>query len=426
MDPPAPPRRPDARRGELARAVVAFFCFFCLLAASYILRPIREALGVEGGVENFAYLFSGTFIVTLLLYPALGALASRTNRTRFAIGVFSVIAVSLVVFRLLLAGDLPERYLAWAFYIWVSVFNVMLTSIFWGVMADVFTNEQGRRQFGLIAAGGTAGAMTGPILTRLLVGIVGVEGMLLLAAAVITGALACVIALSRARVGRPDPAEPSDPIIGGTTFDGLQRVARSPYLRRISAYILLLTATATFVYFQQGWIVEQAIKDRTERTEFFATVDLFTNILTLVVQVFLTRLIARRLGVTTLLIILPLVTGLGFAVMAIAPLLAAVAIFQVIRRTGEYGLARPGREILFTLVSREDKFKAKNVVDVVVYRGGDAAVAWLNFALAGVGLGVGATALCALPLCGLWVFTARSLGRMEATRRAEQAQAASP
>jgi ATP:ADP antiporter, AAA family len=410
------------RGGELVRAGLAFLCFFSLLAGSYVLRPIRDALGVEGGVKNYAYLFTGTFVGTLVVYPALGALASRTTRTRFAIGVFSAVAAGLVVFRMLLVSDLPERYLAWAFFVWVSVTNVVLTSVFWGVMADVFSNEEGRRQFGFIAAGGTAGAMAGPFLTRVLVGVVGVEGMLLLAAGIIAVALLCVIALSRRRTDRDEPARPHDPIIGGTTLDGLNRVARSPYLRGISTYILLLTATATFAYFQQGWIVEREIAERTERTQFFADLDLVTNALTLAVQIFLTRFLARRFGVTALLIILPLATGLGFAVLALAPVLVAFAIFQVIRRTSDYGLARPGREVLFTLVNREDKFKAKNVVDVVVYRGGDAAVAWLNIALTAAGLGVGATALCALPLCALWLVNARALGRSEARRRAEPSE----
>lgn len=407
----------ELRGGEAMPVALSFGCFFCLLAASHVLRPIREALGIEGGVYTLPWLWTGTFVGTLVLYPALGALASRTTRTRFAGAVFATIAASLIVFRMLLAGDLPEVPLARAYYVWVSVFNVLLTSVFWGVMADVFSNEQGRRLFGAIAAGGTAGAVCGTITTRLLVRAFGVEGMLLIAAILIGGALVCVAGLSRGPRTGDGSAAARDPIIGGHILDGLSHVARSRYLLTICASILLLTSTATFVYFQQAWIVDREIADRAGRTEFFADVDFGAQMLTLLVQLILTRWAIRRVGLTGLLVAVPLVTGLGFAALAIAPALAVVAVAQVLRRASENGFGRPGREILFTVVSREDKFKAKNVVDVVVYRGGDAVVGWLNIGLKAAGLGLGALALAALPLCALWVFTGVALGRMEERRR---------
>ena len=414
-------RASRVRRGEWVLAALSFLCFFCLLSTNYVLRPIREAFGVEGGLTNLAVLFSGTFVVTLLVYPLLGALASRTTRTHFAVAVLSTIAASLLGFRALLGTDVSELALGNALFVWISVFNVLLTSLFWGVMADVFDNDQGRRLFGMIAAGGTSGAMAGPLLTRSIVHAVGVEGMLLVAAGLMMVALGCVVALGRiARGAAGGAAPPRDPVIGGTIFSGLRSVTRSRYLLGIAGYILLLTTTATFVYFQQASIVERSFEGRAERTAFFATLDLWSNVLTIVIQLGVTRLLVRRLGVTGLLVALPLV----FAILAMAPTLAVLAVFQVMRRTGEYGLARPGREILFTLVSREDKFKAKNVVDVVVYRGGDAAVAWLNIGLTGAGLGVGATALCALPLCGVWVATGVALGRMERRRRLAAEQGA--
>lgn len=412
------PRTGRIRRGEWVLAALSFVCFFCLLSTNYVLRPIRDAFGVEGGATNLALLFTATFTVTALLYPLLGALASRTTRTHFAAAVLSTIAASLLVFRLLLGTDVSELALGNALFVWVSVFNVLLTSLFWGVMADVFDNEQGRRLFGMIAAGGTTGALAGPLLTRGIVHAVGVEGMLLVAAGLMMAALGCVIALGRlSRRAAGGAAPPRDPIIGGKVFAGLSSVLRSRYLLGIAGYVLLLTTTATFVYFQQASIVEQAFGSRAERTAFFATLDLFTNLLTLVIQLIGTRILVRFLGVTGLLVALPIATGLGFAALAMAPAFAVLAVFQVLRRTGEYALARPGREILFTLVSREDKFKAKNVVDVVVYRGGDAAVAWLNIGLTAAGLGVGAIALCALPLCGVWAATGAALGRMERRRR---------
>jgi ATP:ADP antiporter, AAA family len=414
----------EVRRGEAAPTALAFICFFALLAASSVLRPIREALGIEGGVYTLPVLWTGTFVATLTLYPALGALASRTTRTRFAAAVFATIAASLIVFRLLLAGDAPEVHVARAYYVWVSVFNVLLASVFWGVMADVFSNEQGRRLFGAIAAGGTAGAVCGTAATRLLVRAFGVEGMLLVAAGLIALALVCVGVLSRGPRTSDGSARPPDPMIGGKVLDGLSHVLRSRYLLAMCAWILLLTSTATFVYFQQAWIVDSAISDREGRTEFFATVDLGAQGVTLIVQLLIMPWLVRRAGVTGLLIAVPLVTALGFGLLAVAPTLIAVAVFQVLRRASEYGLGRPAREILFTLVSRADKFKAKNVVDVVVYRGGDMVVAWINIGLKSAGLGLGALALAALPLCVLWAVTATALGRMEARRRAAAEESA--
>jgi AAA family ATP:ADP antiporter len=293
------------------------------------------------------------------------------------------------------------------------VFNVLLVSTFWSVMADVFSNEQGHRLFGPIAAGGTAGALLGPVLAGTLVGGIGVPGLLLVAAALIGVTIACVVGLNRSLGRGGGGAEVRDLPIGGTTLAGLKSVARSRYLSGIAGYIVLLTATATIAYFQQGWIVQRVLPDTESRTELFATLDLVTNGLTLLVQMLLTRALLRRVGVSWVLAILPVVTALGFSGLALAPLLPVFVLFQVSRRASDYGLARPAREILFTVVPREDKFKAKNVIDVVVYRASDAAFAWITLAMSLGGFGVVATSLVALPLCALWIASARALGRQE-------------
>jgi AAA family ATP:ADP antiporter len=296
------------------------------------------------------------------------------------------------------------------------VFNFILASVFWGLMADVFSNEQGRRLFGAIAAGGTAGAFSGPLMTRALVHLVGVEGMLLVTAGFVGLALACVAGVARGGRAREETGGfPPDSIIGGRVLAGLTNVARSPYLLTLCATVVLLSTTATVLYFQQLWIVEREISDRADRTAFFAVVDFWAQSITLVTQLLLTRWLVRRVGVTGLLVAVPLVIGVSFVLLAIAPVLASFAIAQVLRRAGESGLGRPAREILFTVVPREDKFKAKNVVDVVVYRGSDAAMSWLTIAL--VGVGARAMALAALPLCALWIVISVALGRMEERRR---------
>ncbi len=412
----AEPRRTlDFRPGELAPFALSFLAFTALLSASYVLRPLRDALGIQGGVNTYPWLFTGTFVATLVLYPILAAIATRTTRTLFAVITYALVMVSLLVFRVLIERDPHGQVLARAFFIWVSVFNVLLVSTFWSVMADVFSNEQGRRLFGPIAAGGTAGALLGPLLARSLVSGIGVPGLLLVAAALVAITIACVVALSRAgfTAGANSDRPARDLPIGGTTLDGIKSVARSRYLRGIAGYIVLLTATATIAYFQQGWIVQHLIPDTESRTELFATLDLVTNGVTLLIQVILTRWLLARVGLSTVLAILPLVTAIGFLGLAAAPVLAVFAVFQVFRRASDYGVARPAREILFTVIPREDKFKAKNVIDVVVYRASDAGFAWLTLLMSAGGLGVVATSLVALPLCAVWAAGAVALGRQE-------------
>jgi len=411
----SPRRNLDVRPGEIAPFALSFLAFTALLSASYVLRPLRDALGIQAGVNTYPWLFTGTFAVTLVLYPLLGAIASRTTRTLFAVITYTVVMLGLLVFRVLIARDPHDQVLARAFFVFVSVFNLLLVSIFWSVMADVFTNEQGHRLFGPISAGGTTGALVGPLLARGLVASVGVPGLLLVAAALVALTIACVVALNRSgRARAPDAGGVMrDLAIGGTTLDGMKSLARSRYLLGIAGFILLLSGTATIAYFQQGWIVQHILTDSESRTELFATLDLVTNGITLIIQILLARMLLRRIGLPWVLASLPIITALGFIGLAAAPVLAVFALFQVMRRASDYGLARPGREILFTVIPREDKFKAKNVIDVVIYRASDASFAWLTALMAAGGLGVASTSLVALPLCAAWTALAIWLGRQE-------------
>lgn len=411
----SPRRNLDVRPGEIASFALSFLAFTALLSASYVLRPLRDALGIQAGVNTYPWLFTGTFAVTLVLYPLLGAIASRTTRTLFAVITYTIVMLGLLVFRVLIARDPHDQALARAFFVFVSVFNLLLVSIFWSVMADVFTNEQGHRLFGPISAGGTTGALVGPLLAKGLVGSVGVPGLLLVAAALVALTIACVVALNRS--GRARAADAGgvmrDLAIGGTTLDGMKSLARSRYLLGIAGFILCLSGTATIAYFQQGWIVQHILTDSESRTELFATLDLVTNGITLIIQILLARMLLRRIGLPWVLAGLPIITALGFIGLAAAPVLAVFALFQVMRRASDYGLARPGREILFTVIPREDKFKAKNVIDVVIYRASDAGFAWLTALMAAGGLGVASTSLVALPLCAAWTALAIWLGRRE-------------
>jgi AAA family ATP:ADP antiporter len=407
----------DIRPGELVPFALSFIAFTALLAASYVLRPLRDALGIHGGVHTYPWLFTGTFVTTLVLYPLLAAVATRTTRTRFAVITYGLVMAGLLVFRILVGRDPHSQALARAFFVFVSALNVLLVSTFWSVMTDVFSNQQGRRLFGPIAAGGTAGALLGPILAGSLVSGIGVPGLLLVAAALVAVTIGCVVGLDRAgrrAEGAGDQVRAvADLPIGGTTLDGLKRVVRSRYLLGIAGYIVLLTATATIAYFQQGWIVQHVIPDTESRTELFALLDLLTNGVTLLIQVMLARWLLANVGLSWVLAILPVVTAIGFASLAAAPVLGVFALFQVFRRASDYGLARPSREVLFTVVPRADKFKAKNMLDVVIYRASDASFAWLTLLMSAAGLGVAATALVALPLCAAWIVSAVALGRQE-------------
>ncbi len=407
----------DIRAGEAAAALLSFFYFFALLAAYYVLRPLRDEMGIAGGVENLPWLFTGTFVAMLAAVPVFGAVVARYPRRRFVPWVVRFFAVNILLFYLLLSvGDGELRlWTARAFFIWVSVFNLFVVSVFWSFMADLFSNAQGRRLFGFIAAGGSAGALLGPILTASLAVPLGPVNLLLVAALLLEAAVQCIRLLLR-RVPAQERGPASAAPIGGGVWAGLVELARSPYLLGIGLYIVLYTMSSTFLYFQQASIIAGAFDDPAERTRVFAVIDLLVGLLTLAVQIGLTGRLMRRFGVGPLLAFLPALTAVGFAVLALAPSVAAVIGFQALRRAGNFAISRPARELLFTVVTPEQKYKAKNAIDTLVYRGGDAASGWLFTAVAGLGLGLPAIAAGFVPVAALWWFLAARLSRAQDRR----------
>ncbi len=311
------------------------------------------------------------------------------------------------------------------FFIWTSVFNLFVVSVFWAMIVDLFSTEQGKRLFGFIAAGATLGATLGSALTAGLAGLVAPALLLLAAAALLEVGVFCVHRLARlsSSLSRPagherSPAEQADPAsaerpVGGGVLAGISHALRSPYLLNISLFLLLYAVTSTFLYFQQAAIVSGAFTSRAAQTQFFATLDLAVNVLTLAIQVFMTGRIVRRLGVAATLALLPGVSALGFGALAVAPALATVVPFQILRRAGNFAIARPAREVLFTVVPREDRYKAKNFIDTVVYRLGDQIGAWSFAGLALAGWNAHATALVAIPLSALWLVNGAWLGRRQ-------------
>jgi AAA family ATP:ADP antiporter len=419
----------DIRQGEGALIAWAGLYIFALMTAYYVLRPIRDAMGVEGGIENLPWLFTATLVAMIVLNPLYAALVRRLPSRSLIPVVYLFFVVNLAAFGLAAHFAAPEQ-LVWVgrfFFIWLSVFNLFVVSVFWTLMVDLFDSGQAKRLFGFLAAAATLGATLGSTIAAALAKALSTAAMMSVAAALLLVAVACVARI--VRLARDMPSRTADlerEAIGGGLWAGLTRVARSPYLINIGLYILFYAVTSTFLYFQQAEIAKNAFADRGTRTAFFASVDLAVNVLTLFVQVFLTSGVLRRFGVAKAAAALPLLTLFGFAALAVAPTITAIVVFQVLRRVGNFGLAKPTRELMFTVLSREDKYKAKNVVDTVVYRLGDQVGSWSYALLGAFGLGVAGVALAALPIAAAWLVNGYWLGaRQEAMAKSAPRTASS-
>ncbi len=411
----------DIRPGEWPLLAWALLYVFCVLSAYYVIRPIRDEMGVHGGVQNLQWLFTGTLLAMLALNPAFAALVRRYSRERFITLTYAFFMLNLALFMAaltLLTGEAQQVWLGRAFFIWTSVFNLFVVSVFWALMVDIFDSEQGKRLFGILAAGATLGAMAGSMITATLVRDVGANLLLAASILLLGGAILAVRQLSRRSQSlsrHPGAATQTDRPIGGGLLAGITHTLRSRYLLNIAGYMLLFAITSTFLYFQQAAIVSEHFTDRASRTEFFARIDLLVNVLTLLIQIFLTSRILKVAGVALTAAILPLITLVGFGALALAPTIALLVAVQVARRVGNFALARPTRELLFTVLSREDKYKAKNLIDTAVYRAGDQVGSWSYALLAGAGLGMTGIAVVALPLSLLWIGNAVWLGRRQQT-----------
>lgn len=413
-------RLTELRPGEGARVGLSAAWFCALLTCNYSLRPLRDAMALTGGVRDLHWLFTATFLVMLAAVPLFGLAVSRSDRRRLVSLVHRFFAANLLVFFALMQGwlgDAPELHLwtARVFFVWTSVFNLFVVSLFWSVMADLFSREDARRLFGLISVGGSVGAIAGPSLGAVLA--VWVSPALL----PLVGALLLELALwamrgVTARTGEAElheAREARELSAGAGLLSAFPDLLRSPTLLGICAYILLMTMSSTILYFVQAQIVAAAFADEASRTAVFASLDLGVNAATLLAQGFVTGRVLRRFGLAFALALLPLVCALGFLVLALAPVFAVLAAVQVLRRALNYALAKPAREVLYTSVDRSQRYRAKNLIDTVIYRGGDALTGWLFTGLTSLGLGLGAIALVAAPVAGLWALLGARLGRRE-------------
>lgn len=408
--------------GEWPGVAAGLVMFYLLFTGYFMLRPVRETMGVAGGVDNLQWLFTGTFIVTLVCLPLFGWLASRVQRRHILPWTYGFFAINLLLFAGRFAQSPDDLWSARAFYIWLSVFNLLTISLAWSVLADVFSSAQGKRLFGLMAAGASLGGLSGPILGALLVEPIGHVGLLVLAAAFLLGSIGAALYLQRWRDRQPlpnDTEHPDSRPLGGNPLAGATAVLRSPYLLGIALFVVLLASVSTFLYFEQARIVSEIFTDRTRQTQVFGWIDAVVQALAILTQVFITGRLARRLGVGVLLVAVPLVMAAGFLWLALAPVFAVFVVVMVVRRAGEYALVRPGREMLFTVVPPEEKYKAKNFIDTVVYRGGDALSGWVKRVLDVMGDHPQLAMMIGAAIALGWAVTGGWLGRKQ--RGMEQA-----
>jgi AAA family ATP:ADP antiporter len=402
------------RPGEGAALFWSFAYFFSLLSGYYLLRPVREEMGIRGGVENLPWAFTATFASMLVAVPLFSWLVARVPRASAIPIVYRFFLLHLLVFYFLLRSGAGHGLVARAFFVWVSVYNLFVVSVFWAYMADVWESGQAKRLFGFIAAGGSAGALLGPLLAAGLVRPLGVPALLLVSAGLLEVAAQCAGRLGRwARQARPGEAG-AGAALGGGPFAGFAEAVRSRYLAALAAQMLLFTASGTIIYFQQARLVASLLHDSAARTRLFAGIDLAVNVASLLTQSLLTGSVLTRLGLGFALSLHPVLAAGGLLAIAAWPSLALVTVVQALRRAVHYGLERPAREALYTVVPREEKYKAKSFIDTVVYRGGDALSAWAWTALSALGPGLAGAALAATPLAVAWLLVARYLHRRHA------------
>jgi AAA family ATP:ADP antiporter len=436
----------NIKREELPLALLAALFFFCVLCGYFFLRPVRDAMGVSGGMDDLRWLFALTSVASLILVLAFGGVVARTNRRRFIPVAYLFVIGCLVVFSGLLVLDARagggligsdaettlSRGVGYTFYVWLSAINLFVNSVFWAFMVDVFDVDQGKRMFAFIGIGGTLGALVGGWSTTVISGFTESvylpAGLMLIGAALFGAAIVTMLALDRlatrsrhSRLGeggesRADGGRRDEKPIGGTFWEGAKAVVVSPYLLGIGAYIVSMAISNTMIYFAQANIILESSDTFSQLVGSFAQFDMLAQIATLLTQMFVTTRIIRRIGVGWTLAILPVVTMAGFAVLSVWTLFGVMAIFQAVHRATRYAVSRPCRETLFSVVSPAEKYKAKPVVDVFLYRGGDLAGVGIDKLLATLGLGLGAVAAATVPLAGVWVGLSVALGRAQ-TRR---------
>jgi ATP:ADP antiporter, AAA family len=427
-------RLSKAQPHELRAAMLSFAYFFCILAAYYVIRPIREEMAIQVGQSALQELFTAVFLVLLAVVPVFGWITSNFARVKFLPWMYIFFALNLVGFwwwmtfgmghpapgaKEAVAVGSSAYWLPRVFYVWVSVFNLFVVSVFWSFMADIFKSDQAKRIYGFIAAGGTAGALAGPILTSSLVKLFGTANMLWFSVGFMLLCIYFLHLLSNwtKAYGELDPkaalnnSEKLNEGVGGNPFAGLTDVFKSPYLLGICLFLFCYALVSTFLYFQQNELMRATFPDSVRRVQVFAMVDGAVHALALVIQLFAFGALIQKLGTTKMLAAMPLLSVLGFIAMALAPVITTLFVFGVLRRAGEYSITKPARETLFNVLPDEQKYKAKNVIDTLVHRTGDVSSGWIFKGLKSMGFDFTAMSWLAVPVSLVWLACAIALGK---------------
>ncbi|MDH5698624.1 MAG: MFS transporter [Nitrospirota bacterium] len=407
------------KREELPALVWSFLYFFCVLAAYYILRPVRDEMGVLSGAHNLPWLFSAVFVTMLAVIPIFGWVAGHFPIRRLLPTVYGVFILNLLLFFVALQSGVGLQAFGPIFFVWLSVFNLFVVSVFWSFMADVFRTDAARRLFGCISAGGSLGAMTGPFITAMAVKGVGVSGLLLVSAIFLLIAVGCMFALLKwyhvhhgIDLGNKHLSSvKNSEAIPPSLWIGVVRIVRSPYLKGIALYLMCYSILSTFLYSQQTILIPQVMPSSEDRMQLFASVDLGVNLLAFTLQFLATGWLLTRFGVVIMLAVMPMVSLIGFGVFGWVTVLPVLIGFGVLRRAGEFSITKPTRETLFTVVPREEKYQAKNVIDTVVHRGADMTGTGIVSVFHTWGMTLSHMAFAALPIAGLWLVIGIWLGR---------------
>jgi AAA family ATP:ADP antiporter len=408
----------DVKSDEIRALWLGFVFNFMVLGGYYVIRPIRDEIGASSGVENLPWMFTATLVAMLVANALFSALVAGMSRRKFIPIAYRFFIANLVIFSVLMRVLTPaqQAWLGRTFFVWLSVANLFVVTVFWAFMTDLFSNEQGKRLFGFISIGGSLGAIIGGSITAWLVKPIGAANLLLVSGIMFEVAAQSVrffpADFARGQQTSQD-RRAEDAAIGGSLWSGITHIFRSPYLFGLFAFIIFYSTTSTWAYFQQSDLAGHGFADRAARTTFFANLDRSVNTLTLLGQLFLTGRLLKWFGVTPTLIIMPALSLIGFIFIGVTPLLAVLAVFQVLRRAATFAFMRPAREVLFTVLRREDKYKAKSVIDTFAYRVGDQLGAWSYRGLNALGFGLRGISFVTIPIIAAWLALSVWLGHKQ-------------
>ena len=424
----------DVKPDEIRALWLGFLFNFVVLGGYYVIRPIRDEIGASSGVENLPWMFTATLIAMLIANALFSAIVAGMSRRKFIPIAYRFFIANLVIFSVLMRILAPpqQQWLGRTFFVWLSVANLFVVTVFWAFMTDLFSNEQGKRLFGFISIGGSLGAIIGGSITASLVKPIGAANLLLISAAMFEIA-AQSVRFFPADFARGEQASQDrhhrteEAAIGGSLWSGITHIFRSPYLFALFAFIVIYSSTSTWAYFQQSDLTGHGFVDRAARTTFLANLDRSVNTLTLLGQLFLTGKLLKWVGVTPTLILMPALSLIGFVFIGVSPLLAVLAVFQVLRRATTFAFMRPAREVLFTVLRREDKYKAKSVIDTFAYRVGDQLGAWSYRGLNALGLGLRGISFMTVPIITVWLALSLWLGhKQRILAQAQRGERAAP